>query len=158
MTTTIEGISVRLGRDSEDFRRYVVTVQAYSLQRPGLKSTTDIDPGKANNQNHLLQLIGAAGAACAEHLDDKYGDNIDPAKSAQSAIRAFGEECRLQVELMKDAPSKVKRLETHAVMLRDEERELLRQLQWVIDNGKNLTPVEVQWVDEALGRIHGRNL
>ncbi len=158
MTTMIEGVSVRLGRDSEDFRRYMVTVQAYSAMRPGLKSTTDIDPGKATNQAHLLQLIGAAGAACAEYLDETYGDNIDPTAAARSAIRAFGEECHLQVELMKDAPSKVKRLETHAVMLKDGERELLRMLRWSIDQGRSLTPVEVQWVDEALGRIHGRNL
>lgn len=159
MSTTIEGTSVRLGRDPEDFRRFMITVQVYSRTRPGLKSTNDIDPGKVNGQQHLLQLIGAAGAACAEYLGEKYGENIDPATASQNAIRAFGEECRLQVALSKDAPAKVKRLEQHAAaVLKDHERELLHKLSWSLKHGEKLTPVEVQWVDQCLARVHNNQL
>lgn len=159
MTIMIEGIAVRLGRDPDDFRRFTVTVQAYSKNRPGLKSTTNLDPGKTNGQQHLLQLIGTAAAACAEYLGEKYADDIDPVTASQNAIRAFGEECRLQVELSKDAPAKVKRLEQHAsAVLKDHERELLHKLSWSLKHGEKLTPVEVRWVDECLGRIHTNQL
>lgn len=158
MTSTIDGVSVRLGRDPEDFRKYRISVQVYSRVKRGLKSNNDIDPGKVTGKDHLLQLVGAAGAACAEYLGDKYGDNVDPSSASRDAIRAFGEECRLQIALAADAPSKVKRLEKHAAMLKDNERELLHKLSWSLKHGERLTPVEVNWVDQKLGAVHENNL
>lgn len=158
MTTTINGITARLGRSAEDFRRYQITVQVNSKKRPGLKSTSDIDPGKANNYHHLLQMVGAAGAACAEYLGEKYGDDVDPTEASRDAIRAFGEECWLLVSLTKDAPTKLKRLESHAAKLRNPDRELLLKLRWAVDRGEILTPQEIAWVDLRIGEIHQGSL
>lgn len=158
MTTTINGVTVRLGRDSENTLKYLITVQVYSELRTGLKSNSEIDPGKANNQQHLLQLIGMAGAACAEYLGEKYGDNIDPEKSSKYAIQAFGEECRLQEALAKDAPAKIKRLEQHTPILKEPERELLHKLSWALNHGCKLTPREVLWMNQCLARIHGNQI
>lgn len=158
MTTTINGTTTRLGRDPDDFRRYMITVQVYSRARPGLKASHNIDPGKVTGQQHLLQLIGTAGAACAEYLGQKYGDNIDPAAASRDALRAFGEEAKLQVELSKDAPAKVKRLESMRSRLRDWETELLHKLRWAIDHNEKLTPLEVKWLDQRIGEIHAEGL
>lgn len=158
MTTTINGVSARLGRDPEDFRRYRITVQVYSRVKPGLKASNDIDPGASNGQQHLLQLIGAAGAACAEYLGEKYGDNIDPATASRDAIRAFGEECHLLAAMSKDAPEKVKRLESQAVRLKAEERELLSKFRWSLDHGERLTPLEVEWLNRRIGELHQSQL
>ena len=158
MTTTIQGVQVRLGRNPEDPRKYRVTVLVYSQKRPGLKSTTDIDPGKCANQQHLLQLIGTAGAACAEYLGKRYGDNIDPAECAKFAIRAFGEECRLVAELAKDAHSKLKRLESNAAKLSNEHQEQLRRLRYLVDHQEKLLPKEVEWLNKRLGELHGGQL
>lgn len=158
MTTTIQGVSARLGRDPEDFRRYLITVQVYSRTRPGLKATHDIDPGKCSGQQHLLQMIGTAGAACAEYLGEKYGDNIDPVAASRDALRAFGEEARLQAALAKDAPAKVKRLESMSAQLRNEEQELLHKLRWALDHGEKLTPIEVEWVNQRIGELHAAQL
>ena len=158
MSTTINGITVRLGRDSENLARYVVTVQATSRRKPGLKASHDIDPGASNGQQHLLQLIGAAGAACAEYLGEKHGDNIDPVTASRDAIRAFGEECRLLAAMSKDAPEKVKRLEAQAVRLKAEERELLSKFRWSLDHGERLTPLEVEWLNRRIGELHQSQL
>lgn len=158
MTTTIQGVSARLGRDPDDFRRYLVTVQVYSQTKPGLKATNDIDPGKATNHQHLLQLVGTAAAACAEYLGEKYGDNIDPATASRDALRAFGEEAKLLVALAKDAPAKVKRLEAMSARLPNEEQELLHKLRWAIDHGEKLTPLEIEWVNRRIGELHTNQL
>ena len=158
MTTTIQGVSARLGRDPEDFRRYLITVQVYSRTRPGLKATHDIDPGKCSGQQHLLQMIGTAGAACAEYLGEKYGDNIDPVAASRDALRAFGEEARLQAALAKDAPAKVKRLEANVAKLSNENQEQLRRLRYLVNHQEKLLPREVAWLNQRLGELHGGQL
>lgn len=158
MTTTINGVTARLARDPEDFRRYRITVQVYSRVKPGLKASNDIDPGASNGQQHLLQLIGAAGAACAEYLGEKHGDNIDPATASRDAIRAFGEECRLMAELAKDAPAKLKRLESNVAKLSNENQEQLRRLRYLVDHQEQLLPKEVAWLNQRLGELHGGQL
>ena len=158
MTTTIQGVQARLGRNPEDPRKYQVTVLMYSQVRPGLKSSTDIDPGQCASQQHLLQMIGTAGAACAEYLGEKYGDNIDPVVASRDAVRAFGEECRLLAAMSKDAPEKVKRLEAQAVRLKAEERELLSKFRWSLDHGERLTPLEVEWLNRRIGELHQSQL
>lgn len=158
MTTTIQGVQARLGRNPEDLRKYMVTVLVYSQKRPGLKSSTDIDPGGCANQQHLLQMVGTAGAACAEYLGNRYGDNIDPAGAARDAIRAFGEECRLMAELAKDVPAKLKRLESNMGKLSNEHQEKLRRLRYLVDHQEQLLPKEVAWLNQRLGELHGGQL
>lgn len=158
MTTTIQGVQARLGRNPEDPRKYQVTVLVYSKKRTGLKSSTDIDPGQCASQQQLLQLIGTAGAACAEYLGKRYGDNIDPAECAKFAIRAFGEECRLMAELAKDVPAKLKRLESKAALLSNENQEQLRRLRYLVNHQEKLLPKEVAWLNQRLGEIHGGQL
>lgn len=154
MTVAVEGVSARLGRDPDDFRRYLVTVQVYSKTKPGLKASSNIDPGKATNQQHLLQLVGTAAAACAEYLGEKYGDNIDPVTASRDALRAFAEEARLTKALALDAPAKVKRLEAMGARLPNQEKELLHKLRWAIDHGGQLTPLEIEWVNRRIAELH----
>jgi hypothetical protein len=158
MTTAINGVNVRLGRDPEDFRRYQIVVQVYSARRPGLKSHYTIDPGKVNNKEHLLQLIATSASAGAEYLGQKYNDNIDPVRAGQYALQAFAEESRLIVELAKGAPAKVKRLETQVSLLNNQEQELLHKLRWAVDNNRQITVGENNWLNSVLGRIHGSQL
>ena len=158
MTTTINGVTARLARDPEDFRRYRITVQVYSRVKPGLKASNDIDPGASNGQQHLLQLIGAAGAACAEYLGEKYGDNIDHVTASRDAVRAFGEECRLMAELAKDVPAKLKRLESNVAKLSNENQEQLRRIRYLVDHQEKLLPKEVAWLNQRLGELHGGQL
>lgn len=158
MSTTIEGMTVRLSRDDEDPRKYKIVVQCYSQKLPGLKATNDIDPGRSPNQAHLLNLIGVAGAVCAEYLGKKYGDNIDPVAASQFAIRAFGEECRLLAELSKDVPTKLRRLESNVASLNNQHQEQLHRLRWLVDHNQRLVPAEVRWIHERLGELHGNQL
>ena len=155
---TVEGVSVRLQRNTEDLRKYSIVVQAYSLKRPGLKSTTEIDPGKAKNKHTLLQTISAGGAACAEYLGNKYGDNIDPEKAAHSALKAFSEEVRRIVELSKDLPAKVKRLEDVGFKLKNNERELLYLIRWNLDKKQQIVSGEINWIDKMINRLHSGEL
>lgn len=158
MSTTINGVTVRLGRDSENLARYVVTVQVASRVRKGLKSTNEIDPGSAGNQQTLLHQLGIAGAACAEYLGEKYGDNIDPAQCARDALKAFGEEARLVAALKADVPAKLKRLERNLGVLKDNQRELVHRCRFAVDKGSALTPEEVAALDAMIGQIHGSQL
>lgn len=159
MAITLEYIKVSVVPSEDDIRRTVIKVQAYSrVKKNGLKASTDIDPGEASSQQHLLQLIGIAGAACAEHLGEKYGDNIDPAKAAQNAIRAFGEECRLIAALNKDVKSKVQRLKTFVFKLSNQDQEIFGKLCWLFDKQQQLTISHIKWLDKQLSLIHGSQL
>ena len=158
MSTTINGVTVRIGRDSENLVRYVVTVQVASRVRKGLKSTNEIDPGAAGNQRTLLHQLGIAGAACAEYLGEKYGDNIDPAQVARDALRAFGEEARLIAAIKEQVPAKLKRLEQNLHVLKENQRELLHRCSYAVKKGSALTPEEVAALDVMIGQIHGSKL
>lgn len=158
MSTTIEGTQVRLERDPENLRKFRIMVQVYSQKRPGLKATQEIDPGACRNKDHLLQLVGVAGAACAEYLGEKYGDNIDPADCSKNALHAFGEEARLMAALAVDVPAKMRRLESHVARLTNEQQEVLLRLRHLLDKQCRLVPREIRWLDERLGEIHGSQL
>ena len=158
MSTTINGVTVRLGRSEDDWRKYVITVQMKSLRQPGLKASNDIDPGVASGTDHLLKLIAAAGAACAEYLGEKYGEPQDPGAASRDALRAFQEECHLLKELAKDLPAKLKRLESHLSTLSGAEVETVRRCRWIIEHHQQLTQKEVQWINEKLGALHGAQL
>lgn len=158
MSTTINGVTVRLGRSEADWRKYVITVQMMSLKQPGRKASNDIDPGVASGTDHLLKMIAAAGAACAEYLGEKYGEPQDPGAASRDALRAFQEECHLIKELSKDIPRKLRRLELHLSSLGSAEVEAVRRFRWLTDHHQQLTPKEVQWINEKLGALHGAQL
>lgn len=158
MSTTINGVTVRSGRSEDDWRKYVITVQMKSLKQPGLKTSNDIDPGVASGTDHLLKMIAAAGAACAEYLGEKYGEPQDPGAASRDALRAFGEECRLMAELAKDVPAKLKRLEANVAKLSNENQEQLRRLRYLVNHQEKLLPREVAWLNQRLGELHGGQL
>ena len=154
MSVTIEGVQCRLGRDPDDLRRFSINVAVYSQTKPGVKANSSVDPGAAHGKEHLLHMIGVAAAACCEYLHETHGDNVDPAHASKAALHSFAEECRLQEELKKSGPAKIKRLEFHADKLPAQERELLLKLRWLIDKGQALTPVEDEWIDSRIRQIH----
>jgi hypothetical protein len=158
MSTTINGLTVRLGRSEDDWRKYVITVQMKSLKQPGLKASNDIDPGVASGTDHLLKMIAAAGAACAEYLGEKYGEPQNPGAASRDALRAFQEECHLLKELAKDLPAKLRRLESHLSTLTSAEVEAVRRFRWLTNQQQQLTQKEVQWINEKLGALHGAQL
>lgn len=159
MTIAIENVTVYLGRDPEDFRRYAVTVQVCAPSRPEFKASTDLDPGKATTSQQLLLMVAAAGAACAEYLGDKYNEVLNPGECGQIAQKAFAEECRLQNEMAKGLPPLLKRLRQHAsLVLSAEERELLHKIEWAHNNGEKLTPIEMHFISTAVARIHTSQL
>lgn len=158
MSTTINGVTVRLGRSEDDWRKYAITVQMKSLRQPGLKASNDIDPGVASGTDHLLKMIAAAGAACAEYLGEKYNEPQDPGAASRDALRAFQEECHLLKALAKDLPAKLKRLAHHLNVLTSTEVEAVRRMQWLVDHQQQLTQKEVQWINEKVGALHGAQL
>lgn len=157
MSVTINGTTVKLDRDPEDWRRFRVTIQVKSVVRPGLKAEQYIDPGRATSTQHLLKGIGAAAALCVEHLGKKYKDNIDPSTAVRDAITAFGEECRLIAELSKDIDKKLDRLWKSSV-LDSKEREVLKRMLYLNGKGEKLTRQEGEWVNDKIAQLHSQNL
>lgn len=157
MSTTINGVTVRLEREEEDWRKYQITVLVASREKPGLKTSSSIDPGKAVDSKQLMRGIAAAASLGAEQLNKKYGDIIDPALAIRDGLQAFGEECRLIAALKKDFPSKLKRL-LESTVLNGKERELVQRMRWLIDRDRGLTREEYDWVNVKIGQIHGSQL
>lgn len=157
MSTTINGVTVRLERDPSEWRKYQVVVQVASRVRIGLKTSATIDPGTAVDSTQLMKGIAAAASLGAEQLDRRYKDQIDPALAIRDALRAFGEECRLIAELGKDLPAKLARLRQFSG-LTAQEHELIGRMCYLVDRGDGLTRTEVEWVNQRIGRIHGSSL
>lgn len=156
MTTTIGGVQVSLCRDEENFRKIAITIAVRSTTKKGVLSKTSIDPGKATNHAHLIQLISTAASAGAEYLGEKYGDDLDPASCGSSAIKAFGHECRLIQALQEEASAKVKKLEQNAGYLQDNEKEILFKLSWAIRNSRKITAQDADWVNKVLSRVYSQ--
>lgn len=157
MSVTINGVTVKLDRDPEDWRRYRVTIQVKSPTRPGLKGEQYIDPGKAVSTQQLIKGIGAAAAVCAEYLATRYGDHLDPSTCIRDAITAFGEECRLIAELSKDIDKKLDRLWKSSI-LSSKERDVLTRMLYLNGKGEKLTRQEGEWVNEKIAQLHSANL
>lgn len=157
MSTTINGTTVRLARDPEDWRKYRVEVLVTSRTKPGLRATQYMDPGKAVNSDHLIRGVGAAAALCAEYLGTRYKEAVDPSTCIRDAIRAFGEECRLLGELARGIPEKLQRLKG-SDKLDGREREVLDRMMWLTNRGEKLTREEAELVNEWVGRLHGAQL
>ncbi len=151
-------VEVVLGRLEDDWRKTGITVKVWSQRKSHLKATNEIDPTNSDSPERLIQMVGAAGGACAEYLGKKYGDNIDPSDCARDAMRAFGEECRLQASLAVGAPAKVARLRGQEHRLKNNEQELLIRLNWLLDNHQKLTPKELDAVDSMISRLHASQL
>lgn len=158
MTTSIEGVEVELGRLDADWRKFGIKVKVWSKVKPHLKATNEIDPGEALSRQHLLDLVGVAGGACAEYLGRRYGDNLDSVTVASNALKAFAEECRLQAALSDGVREKVERLKTHKELLTEPERELLERCGFFLARGDALTPKEILALDVMIGRVHSFNL
>lgn len=158
MSTTIQGVQARLERSAEDARKFQVTILLYSRKRPGLKASSVIDPGATTNPQQLLQLVGTAGAACAEYLGENYGDDMDPGACSRDAIKAFGEECRMMAALAKDVPAKLKRLEACAGRLSNQHQDQLHRLSYLVKKNLQLLPGEVVWLNQRIGELHGAQL
>jgi len=157
MSTTINGVTVRLERNPEDWRRYQITIQVASRTRAGLKASRSIDPGKALNAKKLMEGVAAAAAVNAEYLGQKYNDIVDPSTAIRDALKAFGEECRLMGELAKGLPAKLKRLRGR-MELTAQEAELVKRMIWLTDRGERLTWEEAEWVNQKIGTLHGAQL
>lgn len=154
MSITLDGVEVELGRLDTDWRKFGITVKVFSRRKPGLKATNQIDPGAVGNAQALIQMVGAAGGACAEYLGKRYKDNIDPSVAANLAMKAFVEEMRLAKELTQQVPAKLRRLLGQEAKLNNNEQELITRLQWMVDHGQELTPREVRAVDSIVARLH----
>lgn len=157
MSTTINGTTVRLARDPEDWRKYRIEVLVDSRSRPGFKAMQYMDPGKAINARDLIKGVGAAGALCAEYLAGKYKEAVDPSCCIRDAIQAFGEECRLLGELARDVPAKLQRIRTSG-KLSEREREVLDRMIWLSERGERLTREECELVNHWIGQLHGAQL
>lgn len=158
MSTTINGVTVKMGRLADDWRKHAVIVQVASRVKPGLKAAQEIDPGQAVNARQLIQAVGAAAAVGAEYLGKKYNDIIDPSAAIRDAIQAFGEEARLIGELAKGMPDKVRRLYAERSRFDAQERELIGRMAYLIDKGEKLTREEAEWVNDRIADIHGQQL
>lgn len=158
MATQINNVTVGLERDPDDFRRLVVIVRVTSRKRPEINADNTIDPGATSGRDHLVQLVGAAGGACAEYLGKKYGDNIDPAACARDAIQALGEEARMVAEMKESLPKLLKRLRYHAAAFSDRDRETSQKLQWIASHGGSITPADMSWIRSRIAMIHSGHL
>lgn len=158
MATTINGVTVKMGRMDADWRKHAVIVQVRSRVKPGLKTAHEIDPGQAVNTQALIEGIGAAAALGAEHLCRKYRDIIDPHTAARDAIIAFGEEVRLIAELAKDMPDKVRRLYEARDRFDAQQGEVIERMKYLMGKGEKLTIDEAEWVNARIADIHGASL
>lgn len=158
MATSVEGVLVKVGRMEDDWRKFAIIVQVRSLNKPHLKASKEIDPGKCLNQAELLKAVAVAAGLCSEYLGKKYGENQNPGLCVIYSQRAFLEEMRLMAELKKDAPEKIKRLKNNSSILSGAETTLLDRLDWLVKRGESLTLQEGQALDVMVGRLHSNQL
>jgi len=131
-----------------DNQKYVIQVAVYSNRKAGLKATVDVDPGKAQNNDHLIKLIAAAGGACAEYLCEHHKENHEPSECARAAVNDFAREMALMAELKRDLPERVKALA--ALPLDISVRAKLDRIAWTLGHGESPTRTESTWVTAHL--------
>lgn len=160
MSVTINGTTVRLQRDPEDWRKLQVLVRVASVKKPGLCADQTFDPGKAPTMSHFLKALGAAAALCAEYLGERYGDNLDPASCSRDVYAAFREEAKLLASMRQDAAQKIKRLRSSGWGQRApaEDRAQLDRMKWLMDKGEQLTIAEGELINKWIGQLHGAQL
>lgn len=144
-------VTVSIGR-AEDKNLYAITVALASEVKRGLKATVDVEPGKAKNSDHLQQLVFAAGGACAEYLDEKYGENHDPSKCGQAAVADFHRECRFMDELRVGFTQRLARAASLSVMLTPSEQRRVESLRFNIGRGASPTSADNEWINNLLRR------
>ena len=153
----VEQCEVKLIRNPG--QKFKIKVRVRSKKREGLLSENEIDPGKYSGQRDLLVAIGVAGAATAEYLCDRYGDNFNLPKYAEYAQRAFLEECHLCGEKARTIPEKIKRLRSmdpllFDAMFQDWQKEFVDELEYAISKGTNPTADDAAVLDHMIGTIH----
>lgn len=147
-------VSVTINR-SQDSQKYNIIVAVYSTRKAGHKAQVVIDPGKANNKEHLIQMVGAAGGACAEYLlkaKNKQKQSIekhDPSTCAKDAVTDFLRELALMEDLKRDLPTRIKAV-LALTGLDSRIRERASLLHWRIRRGEAPTPAENVWVSKVL--------
>lgn len=158
MSTTIEGVEVEFGRLESDWRKSSILVYVHSRKKPNVLSRAEIDPMICGTANATCMAISAAAGAGVEFLGKRYGDNLDATVAARLALRAFMEECKLLIEIQKDAPAKLQRLEGNLSLLKENERELLSRIKFFLTRGDKLTPGEIKAMDAMIARLHEAQL
>lgn len=160
MSVTINGTTVRLQRDPEDWRKLQVLVRVASVKKPGLCADQTFDPGKSPSTAMFLKALGAAAALCAEYLGERYGDNLDPASCSRDVYAAFREEAKLLAALRVDAAVKAKRLLQSGWGQRApaEDRAKLERMAWLLNRGENLTAAEGEQINKWIGQLHRAQL
>lgn len=159
MPTAIDNVEVSFEPSELDWRKTVVGVRVISRAKVGLRTHKQIDPAKVGDVRGLGYAIGAAAAIGAEQLDRKYGDKFTPEHCAQVAVKAFGEECKLQAEASKGFPIKLARVRAHAQSLSAQDQELLGRMEWRAKQNPPLTTsAEVSRVNDWIAAIHAGTL
>jgi hypothetical protein len=67
------------------FGETMIAIYISSTHNPALKAKGEIRPGQCKNAAELYYQIEVTAAACAEHLAEQYGDQLDPSECARAA-------------------------------------------------------------------------
>jgi len=148
-------VSVKIGRD-ESGEKYVIEVAVYS-NKPSmsgkLMAKAEVDPGQSRDSNALTQLIYTAGAACAEHLCEKYQENHDPSTCGAEAVKDFLREAALMKEMGQGFAAKLASLLARPLV--PLERQRVERLAFLAKRGADPTREDNAWVNGILAR-HSR--
>lgn len=70
----------------------LIMVEVWATHGSGNKSTmATIDPGECENAQDVKRKVAIAGGACAEHLCEAFGDELDPDLCAKYALEMLEE-------------------------------------------------------------------
>ena len=93
-------------------------------------------------------MIHAAGAACAEWLNEHKDDHLDPPLCGRQAEAEMERELLLMAELATGVELKLAKLKKAKLQFRD--GQIFDALDWKSKKGFMLTPDEVNWIDLML--------
>jgi hypothetical protein len=100
-TSTPEGIKIAkavegplevaliLRPERKDGEKLFIRAYVTSVRRKGAKAFTDIEPKMHGNLAQLRHAVGIGSAAAAEHVNELYGDPIDPSDMYNEALKAW---------------------------------------------------------------------
>lgn len=83
------GLTVEVDHDPKGRGCFVIYVR--SKMRPNLEGRAIVYP--EGDLAGLKRKVSLCAGACAEHVCEKYGDNLDCEAIAASALKLFDEEC-----------------------------------------------------------------
>lgn len=132
--------------------KYNIEVSLASTKKKSIFARSEVDAAKVDNVAALRNLVAAAGGACAEYLDGRYGETHDPSECARLAVLDFDRECRLMAELSNGF---TKRLNSLLLLpLSAPERAQADRLKFITDRGASPTLNDSEWVNKVLSRLH----